>query len=144
MKTEPKQSAIKEWVFDLPFTQQALLMLALRGPDGLPKNTAAKNVVHFIRGVVLNAAYDNYTGEPEGFMRADYDNFMPCVHEMFNDMDAYPMHFLMHLIHAGEVIGYNHPDPTISGLWSHFYNVACHNFHMQPETKEKLNKRLSK
>lgn len=144
MKTEPRQSAIKEWIFDLPFTQQALLMLSLRGADGAEKENYGKDLVHFMRDTVLHAAYPGYDGKPEGFMRADYANFIDIVHLFFKDMDAYPMHFLMHLIHAGEVVGYNHPNAVISEHWLYFYKMACHNFHMNPETRDQLNKRLSK
>lgn len=144
MKTDRKQSVIKEWMLDLPFTQQALLMLSLRGADGMSKYNAAKDMIHFMRDVVLNAAYEDYNGEPEGFMRADYENFDRVAKSFFNDTDAYPMHFLMHLIHAAEVVGYNHPDSYISSAWLYFYQYACKSFHMNPETAYQLNNRLSK
>jgi hypothetical protein len=144
MKTEQKQSVIKDWVSELPFTQQALLMLSLRGADGLGKYNSTKEVIHFMRDLVLHAAYPNYTGKPEGFMRADYKNWETVVKHFFNDIDSYPLHFYMHLIHASEVIGYNHPDEDIVQCWLSFYNYACHLFHMNPETKEQLNLRLSK
>lgn len=144
MKTQKKQSVIKEWVSELPFTQQALLMLSLRGADGMPKYNSAKDVVHYMRDVILFPAYPNYTGEPEGFMRADYNQWNAVVNAFFNDTDAYPMHFLMHLIHSAEVVGYNHPDETIRVCWLSFYEYACQCFHMNPETKDQLNNRLSK
>ena len=144
MKTEPKQSVIKDWVLDLPFTQQALLMLSLRGADGMPKFNAAKEIVHYLRGVVLHPAYANYNGKPEGFMRGDYDNWERIVKALFIDIDSYPMHFLMHLFHAAEVVGYNHPDEEISVCWLSFYFYACQNLHINPETKEQLDERLSK
>lgn len=144
MKTQSNQSAVKEWLSDLPFTQQALLMLSLRGADGMPKHNFGKDLLHYMRDVVLNAAYPGYDGSPEGFMRSDYDNFIDIVYLFFKDMDSYPMHFLMHLIHAGEVIAFNHPNQVISEHWHYFYNQACKNFHMNPETKDQLNERLSK
>lgn len=144
MKTEKKQSVIKEWVSELPFTQQALLMLALRGADGMPKHNTAKNVVHYLRDVILHAAYPDYDGTPEGFMRADYENFGLVVKMFWGDTDAYPMHFLMHLIHAAEVVGYNHPNKTMRGQWLAFYELACKNLHMNPESKRQLNSRLAR
>jgi hypothetical protein len=143
MKSEPIQSAIKEWVFHLPFTQQALLMLALRGPDGSPKFNTAKQIVHYLRDAVINPAYP-YDGENDGFMRADYENWFDVCGSFFKDTDSYPMHFLMHLIHAGEVIAYNHPVGAMRDCWLFFYEQACRSFHMNPETKEQLNERLSK
>ena len=144
MKTKTKQSVVKDWVSDLPFTQQALLMLSLRGADGMPKHNSAKDVVHFMRDVILHPAYSGYIGYPEGFMRADYDSFQVIVNNFFKDTDSYPMHFLMHLIHAAEVVGYNHPDKKIRTYWLSFYEYACKSFHMNPESKRQLNSRLSK
>jgi hypothetical protein len=144
MKNLSKQSVVKDWVLELPFTQQALLMLSLRGPDGCSKYTPAKYICYFIRDVILHAAYPSYDGsfEPGGFMRNDYDNFAVEVDRFFEDIDGYPMHFLMHLIHASEVIAYNHPDELIRNNWLKFYLVACNNLHMHPETQKELIARL--
>lgn len=143
MKTKPRESVVKEWVSDLPFTQQALLMLSLRGPDGVPKHSPAKYLLYYIRDVVLHAAYP-YDGEFEkcGFMRADYENFRDAVNAFFDDLDQYPMHFIMHLIHAAEVVGYAHPDEEIRNHWFTFYCYGCKCLHMTPETQYDLYERL--
>jgi hypothetical protein len=142
MKTENKQSVIKDWVSELPFTQQALLMLSLRGADGMGKYNTAKEIVHYMRDVILHAAYPNYNGKPEGFMRGDYENWETIVKSFFIDVDAYPLHFYLHLIHAAEVVGYNHPDEEIAQCWLSFYLYACKRLHMNPETITGLNERL--
>lgn len=164
MKKENSESVLQFWVTFLPFTQQALLMLALRGPDGLPKHTSAKKILHYLRGVVIKPAYPDFHLE-DGFMCIDYGENQnneivgikdPSVNELrpfgwkfnkvakhfFADVDSLPHHFLMHLIHAAEVIGYNHPDADIASVWCQFYGEACLSFHMIPESKRELNQRL--
>jgi len=162
MKQSTKESVLHDWVMELPFTQQALLMLATRGPDGLPKETPAKLILHYLRGIVFKPAYPDFKGA-DGFMNIDYGEytcaqqshndgpdiifeygwkFKKIQNDFFKDVDSYPLHFYMHLIHAAEVIGYHYPDPKICELWLNFYIEACTNFHMCPETKYLLNNRL--
>lgn len=141
MKEKPNESVIHDWVTALPFTQQALLMLALRGPDGLPKYTTAKYIIHYLRGAILKPAYPDFKNK-DGFMNIDYEQFPALVSSFFEDTDIYPMHFLMHIIHAAEVIGYNHPDDAIGSYWLAFYIRCCTAYHMNPETAKQLNKRL--
>lgn len=57
-------------------------------------------------------------------------------------IDRYPVHFLLHIIHAAEVIGFNHPDPNEAEFWKAFYYNMVQAFHMYPETKEQNNFRL--
>lgn len=71
MKIESNESVLHEWVTMLPFTQQALLLLATRGPDNLPKGAPAKQVLHYLRGVVIKPAYPDFDGT-DGFMNVDY------------------------------------------------------------------------
>lgn len=163
MKTTfPFESVLHDWVTELPFMQQALLMLATRGPDGLPKETPAKKILHYLRGLVFKPAYEDF-GKCDGFMNVDYGElayiqkshnndpdiatlfgwkFKEISQEFFKDVDSYPLHFYMHLVHASEVVGYNYSDENVAGLWHMFYKMACRGFHMNPETKEQLNERL--
>jgi hypothetical protein len=162
MKTEPKESVLQDWVTTLPFMQQALLMLATRGPDGLPKHTPAKHILHYLRGLVIKPAHPDFK-ENDGFMNIDYgeptcaqqsyNNGPDIIYEFgwkfdiiatqfFEDVDSYPLHFYMHLVHASEVIGYHYPEPGIANCWYSFYCSACSNFHMNPETREQLAERL--
>lgn len=142
------KSVVKDWVKELPLTQQAVLLLALRGPDGMAKQTGIKPMLHYLRGTVLHAAYPDYDETAEGksgdFMRGDYEHFNSNAGLFYADIDAYPMHFLMHLIHAAEIIGYHFPILVVRNYWKDFYYYFCKQLHMTPETKEQLNDRLAK
>lgn len=136
------ESVVHEWVSDLPFMQQALLMTAMRGPDGCRKYNAAKNIVKYMRGAVLKPAGE-ITGNEDSFMWINYALFEEYTTEFFFDNDAYPMHFLMHLFHSAQVVGYNHPDDAIRAAWFRFYVLACKSLHMGIENKKDMNKRMA-
>lgn len=158
----PNRSVVQPWVSMIPFMQQALLFTAMRGPDGLPKYTAGKDVVRFLRGAVLLPASPSGSDpeyDPSSFMVHGYkcyptrtDDYDPaehhfwdrCTGEFLADNDAYPHHFIMHLVHAAEVIGYKHPDPRINYWWLTFYCNMCANFHMDAEIEAEMDLRMSK
>jgi hypothetical protein len=148
MKSKALESVVHDWVSSLPFTQQAVLFLSLRGADGLSKNDRSKYIVQFIRGVVLKPAYPGFSSnddyEPDGFMRCDFQNFNRDAQFFFDDVDMLPHHFYLHVIHAAEIIGFSHPDDFVRANFFSFYNHSCKSFHMMPETREQLYKRLSK
>lgn len=148
-KTKMREAVLHDWVCDLPFQMQALLMTAIRGPDENNKYNAAKAIVRYLRGVVIKPAA-NWANqeEPVGlnnndFMWGEYKLFAGYADAFFNDHDEYPHHFIMHLVHCAEVLGYKHPIPGIRSAWNLFYRVACETFHMNPETEEQMDKRLN-
>lgn len=145
MKQQAKESVIHDWVSELPFTQQAVLMVAMRGPDGLSKDNLAKPIVFYMRHAVMKPAYpykDNEPYKPGNFMCCDFDNFSYNANALLENHDDMPHHFLMHIIHAAEIIGYKHPDPIIRGWFNLLYRRFCESFHMHPESFASLDKRL--
>lgn len=145
------KSILQDWVCGLPFMQQALLCVALRGPDGVSKFCGAKDILRFMRGVVFRPADPTYSGNTDSFMWMDFKQipdgyelttFHRAVNYFFSDVDEYPHHFLMHLFHAAEVIQYQHPDPYIAECWQTFYLRACKSLHMNPETILQMEERI--
>lgn len=132
-------SVVQDWVADsLTWKQQTVLFTALRGPDALPKDNPAKRLCKFVRHSVLhNADPKTEFIAIESSVKLENDVFA-----VVSDHDGYPHHFLMHLIHTAEIIGYCHPDKTIKDFWHTFYFDMCNAFHMHPETLEELNERL--
>jgi len=60
-----------------------------------------------------------------------------------NALDHYPIHFVMHFIHAAEIVGYCHPNLDHQLVWKDFYEAACRRMHVNPETIGELNARLN-
>ena len=91
----------RDWMDEIGLACQGVLMLAMRGPDGSPKECPGKELTRALRAVCLNAAYfkghDEFMGDHSGFPR-DPDRQM--TREFFEHHDEYPHHWLMHFIHG--------------------------------------------
>lgn len=143
MKKQEIESVLHDWVSTLTFQQQALLMTGMRGPDGMPKECAAKPLVRYLRGVVLKPAGMWGGKNDNDFMWGDYEKFDAYAKALWKSHDDCPHHFLMHLIHCAQVLGYKHPSPMACEYWNLFYRSMCAAMHMHPETEEEMDKRLN-
>ncbi len=127
-------SVVQSWLAECcSWKEQTVLLTAMRGCDGAQKNDKSKDLLHNYRATILNDA-DPSTG----FMQQrtfDMEDF--C-----NNLDQYPMHFLMHFIHAVGVIGYCHPDEYVADKWLIVYQCLVAALHLHPETKREMRVRL--
>ncbi len=123
------RSVVHPWLDDLTMKQQTVLLSALRGCDGVSKDDVSKVLVRAFRSIVLqNAA-------PTG--RFMHDNVAPEQIELFcHAPDVYPMHWLMHFIHAIEIVGYNYPIVETREWWYRLYLRLTTALHFNPETME--------
>ena len=55
--------------------------------------------------------------------------------------DHYPIHYIMHLMHGSEIIGYKCPAPE-AVFWRWFYEKLAQCFHLNVETEGQLDARL--
>lgn len=147
-------SVLQQWVQECSLREQGTLVLALRGPDGVPKEHGSKNVVRALRGCVM---ITGATGQPlmPGMNLPD-DSFMEmyrvghpkdgpwfeAVTAFVRGWDTYNVHFLFHLMHAAAICGYRYPDKTVRDRWWHFYSLCCDRVHVRPETVEEITGRL--
>lgn len=127
----------------------------------MPKNCGAKFVLRYLRGVVLNPARPDFIaqGLEDVFMVAKFEYYLrkelgsglppetsrfDCVVlEFLWDIDPYPIHFVTHLAHAVEIIGYRHPQLEIRAGWYDFYLSICKAMHVNPEHLSQLDARLA-
>lgn len=130
-------SVVKPWVFGLPFRMQSVLFSALRGCDTAKKHDASKALTRAIRGLLLNNA------DPSNTFISETGEVDPKkLDEFLWDLDAYPMHFIMHTAHAAEIIGFKHPDPKVQEYWKRVYFAVVKGLHLNPETQAQLDVRL--
>lgn len=128
-------SVVQDWVSDLTWKQQTVLFCALRGCDTAEKNDPAKAIIRNLRGTVLHNA-----GTPNAeFMQYTEVNLLDFTK---NNLDAYPIHFILHVAHAAEIIGYRHPDPKIRDYWYNVYAAIVSAFHMNVEEPMQMEFRL--
>ena len=134
-------SLLKPWVATLTFQAQGVLLSALRGPDAVHKDGPAKAIARALRATLVHNAKevgpdDVYMGDGTG-MCTDGE-----VDVFFQGVDALPLHWYHHFVHAAEIIGYQHPNPEIRRFWTGFYERAVDALHLSPEPVEVMQKRL--
>lgn len=141
---------LPDWMFLLPLQQQSVLLLALRGPDGIAKHHPMKAVQRAYRGTILKAArYGRMlqqNEEADTFMAmgrfGSYELWKEVCWQYFQHIDALPHHFHNHLMHGAEILGYKHPDSHYRSCWFHFYERCCEDAHVNMETEVQMDKRL--
>lgn len=150
----------QDWVHSLTLMQQSVLLTAIRGPDGRAKYEAPKMLVRWYRRCVLISAFDretidnpwdsrggSFTGPSiQVGMNEQYSSLSrllkPEVDAYLKQLDAIPVHFQRHFMHAAEILGYKHPVPEIRAFWLDFYVQLVEEIHLTPETEEEMDKRL--
>ncbi len=139
-----------EWCLKLPIQQQSVLLLGARGPDGVAKKHPCKQVQIAYRGSVLLAAkYGRklrWGERADTFMSldvfADIDAWTAVVQDFFAHADELPHHYLMHLMHGAQILGYKHPDERFRDRWFSFYRAMVHDLHLTMETEAQMDERL--
>ncbi len=156
-----RQSVLQDWLYWIPLMQQTVLLTAVRGPDGVQKYGSVKNLLRWYRRCILVSALDNevldnpqdvrggsFTGPSiQGTAPQLKDHWQSAMNQVVSEyihaVDAMPLHFHMHLIHAIQILGYKHPDPTTRSWWHQVYRRLVSLFHLHPETEEEMDFRLA-
>jgi hypothetical protein len=145
-------SVLQEWVQELAFMQQAVLIAAVRGPDGIHKDHAVKVLCRWLRRSFLLSAFDKKAildpyapggGSFTGPCRTETVRDLEHALELYlRSVDELPHHFQLHFMHAAEILGYKHPVPEIREWWNTCYLKLVNDVHLFPETEEQMDKRL--
>jgi hypothetical protein len=128
-----KGFVLQEWMGELPWKQQSVILSSLRGPD-TSRPASVKVITRWLRGITQNSA------DPS----TDYMKKLPfpSLEEFQRDLEYCTMHYYAHLTHALGIIGYNHPKKETREIANKYYSAMAEFLHLNPETKEQLNKRL--
>lgn len=161
-----KRSVLQDWVMELPFMQQSVLIAAMRGPDGVDKNHKSKALCKWLRRSIVISAFDkralldpthpaggsytgpsvteaDYAGAIQG-AKENWEQYMDIrVKEFLSSIDNLPHHFTLHFIHAAEILGYKHSDKRVRYWWKKTYHRFCKDMHMHAETEPQLDARLN-
>lgn len=139
MRTEDN-SVVQEWLAEqCTFKMQTVLLTSFRGCDGTHKHDLGKDYTRLMRATVLKNADPNTTFFPTGEAVQNAYEVQQCF---FDDMDHYPVHWFMHLLHAAEICGYKCPDKGMRDFWLNFYCHGCHELHVNRETEDQMELRL--
>lgn len=136
-------SIVQDWAAELGLRHQGVLVSAVRGCDSIPKEDPMKDLVRYYRACLLRA----HVGDPrkassymiwvEGF-----EQFKSIALPVLKSFDHYPTHFMLHFLHASEIIGYKGPYP-MAEWWRWFYKDMVRRMHLNVETEEELDRRLN-
>jgi len=133
-------SSVRKWVEELPWMMQGVLFSNIRGCDGSSREDNSKTIIRGYRNLILMPARSkgNFLGRIP-----TYGQLEEAMKQFTQSFDEYPIHFVLHLIHAAEVVGYKHPVFEVSSLWFRFYFKLVKAMHLFIEQEEQLDLRLS-
>lgn len=137
-------SIIQPWAEELGLRHQGVLVSAIRGPDQEEREDTSKYLTRVYRGVVLRPHCGDIRKAASYMVPFDEENWEHATADFLRSFDHYPMHWLLHFMHACEIVGYYHPDTSVSLSFAEFYGRLVHKFHLLPETKQQLDARLNK
>jgi len=155
-------SVLQPWVEKLPLMQQGVLIGGMRGPDGIPKYDGSKYLLRWYRRSCLRLALPGKDGKriksdpispgggsyqgPSIFGPPDprpwEEQMVPIVDNFIKSLDGLPHHFVQHLRHGIQVLGYKHPDSRIRIWWNDLYVRLVNDEHLHIETVAEMDERL--
>jgi hypothetical protein len=140
-----KQSILKDWVIELGLRHQGVLLGAIRGCDTVPKEDPAKHLVRCLRAEILNAHCGD-AGKAKTFMEGVSDYELQGRMDVFfkYGFDHYPNHYVIHFLHAAEILGYKLDIESRRLIWLDFYLKFCKKLHLRHESVQMLDERLNK
>ena len=143
-------SIIQPWVAALGLRHQGVLVSAVRGCDVSPKDCPVKRLSRYLRGCILVPHVGDIARASTFMSRPTQDEWRETVQGFFaEDWDMMPLHYVLHLAHASQILGYYHPDIDsvdygwLRTAWREFYVKMCSKMHLNPETREQLDARLN-
>jgi len=146
MPDDPKRfgfgagSVLQEWVQKLPLRYQGVLVSSTRGCDSVPKEDPSKAFVRVYRSCILETP----SQKPSSFIEfEDLDEKQKRFIDMIKNCDHLPHHFIMHIVHAVEILAYCFHVEKERLMWLECYLKACKGLHLNPETEEEMEIRLT-
>jgi hypothetical protein len=135
-------SVLQDWVMELPLREQGTLLTAVRGCDLTPKyplDSLERRLVGSIRAAFMVPCDPREVDAEPGcfFISEPPIGFKPST------FGHYPQHWVSHVMHACEVIGYRHPDHRKRAKFNAIYLTFCFSMHVNPESLAEFEARLS-
>lgn len=136
-------SIIQDWAARLGLRHQGVLVSAIRGCDSLPREDPSKYLVRVYRGVLLRAHCGDLKKAASFMLPFDPESWHDASDEFFESIDHYPNHWILHWMHACQIVGYQHPNDKIRFIFMQMYKRLVKKFHLNPESAEQLEERLN-
>jgi hypothetical protein len=143
-KKKKPEPVLQDWVMELGLRLQGVLVSAIRGCDTAIRHDNSKVLARVYRSEILRSHAGDAKKSKSFILAATIPETVKMMTEYLNDCDHYPAHYIMHFLHASEILGYCHPDPERRDMWNSFYRVAAKKYHLMPESYAQLIQRLEK
>jgi hypothetical protein len=134
-------SVLRPWVMQLTLREQGTLLAGTRGCDLVPKrpyDSPPRQLVSYLRYVTMVPADQREVGIPGSFMQDQPPNkWSP------SDLGHLPEHFYSHIMHAYEVVGYQHPEIITASHCEAIYLRFVEGMHLRPETRLQMLERMT-
>ena len=127
-------SVLQEWVQQLSWKKQTVLIGANRAPDVLT-TLKLKQVTIWLRSKVLNNA-DPMTGFMHGALLG-----LPLLEHLDREFERLPLHSAHHIMLAMQVIGQEGPNEEARADAWKFYTDCVRAQHLNPETRGQYDER---
>jgi hypothetical protein len=137
------KSILQPWVSELDLRIQGVLMAAVRGCDTAPRHDTSKILQRIYRSEILECSCGDPKKSVSFILAADVPTTVKQMNAFLEDCDHYPLHYIMHMVHAAEILGYLHADYVRRDMWHSFYTSACRKFHLRPEEVTEMKRRLT-
>lgn len=139
-------SVLQDWVMELPLREQGTLLTAVRGcdlaakydPSGNVIDTPERRLTGWIRWAFMNPADPREVDIPGAFFQS-----RPPKNFKASAFGHYPLHWVSHVMHACEIIGYRHPDLITGKQAREIYRAFVQMLHLNPEPMDQMIRRLS-
>jgi len=128
---------------DLGLRHQGVLLSIVRGCDTVEKDDPIKLLCRGLRGLLLHCHCGPNVIPATFIERAPLEQMYLRAEAVRRNVDHLPHHYVMHLVHAFEVVAYCHPDADTRRVFTVIYAKFCDGLHVNPETPEQLDARLN-
>jgi hypothetical protein len=136
-------SVLQDWVQGLGLRHQGTLLTAVRGCDTAMKDEPSKLFVRCFRAAILNAHCKDPRKAATFIQWCEPDEIKARFDAFRKTSEQYPAHYLGHVLHSIQIVGYKHPDHDVRALWLGFYLRMVQAQHLNPETEEQMDDRLN-
>lgn len=146
-------SVLQSWVAELPLRAQGTLLTGIRGCDLAPKNplcndpddrgcstgesTPERQLSAYLRWCCLNTPDPREIDVPGAWIQSTTPVFKP------SQLGHYPMHWVSHIMHCYEVVGYTHPDEDVREAALRVYVRIVHGLHLRAERYDDMMERFT-
>lgn len=130
------QCIIEDWVFDLSWKMQTIILEMLRGPDTHQAPTV-KIMARWCRKLMIKNADENTS-----FMKKGIDEKL-SLEEISDELEYCTGHYIAHLIQMLACITYFHPEEKFRAIAKSYYvHIVEHDLHLNIETEDQIERRL--